>query len=153
MGACMSIVTDALSWDGSKVTLSLFTATREDREQRFSYETVECERVGVWPLDDELGILPGFNVVEYDFIFGTLPPELSSLIGSTLRDTMDQGAQTAWFGFEGSFHFADILKAEMSDQVYAFADSTGIHLAMTDQELGADSWKALLAAARERLLG
>jgi hypothetical protein len=106
----------------------------------------------MYVLEDELRILIGVEVLEYDALFKTPPAALDEYARSCLQEAIAAGAHVAWFGFEGSFHFEELLTADIANQIYGVADSEGIQLATLDADLASPAWKQRVVEARSRLV-
>jgi hypothetical protein len=146
----MSTIADALTWDGSKATLSLFVVGPQTLEAgEPDLQGLPAFRLRRYLLDDVLGVLPGGALVEYDFLFEVLPRDLCGCLEMLLTWAMSSGAVVAWFGFEGSFHFDHLLSADIADQVYAVADEEGISLA-GDADLPSMAWRQRVVSAGRR---
>jgi hypothetical protein len=153
MGVVMRTIREALAWSGSRITLSLFTVIASHGVSRLSaaLEKLGPKSVGVYELEDEVGVLGGRSLYEFDLVYDQLPDDLESCLRGALRKAIECGADIAWFGFEGSFDFEHLLTEDISSQVYAFADRSEVAVA-TDQVLETEAWTHRVAAARARLL-
>lgn len=150
----MGTLTDALLWSGSGATLSLFLITASELVPRLelSWKEYRPTRIRTYSLEDEAGVLGGRRVIEYDALFNKLPPNLDRYLTSCLYEAMSQGAEAAWFGFEGSFDFEYLLAPEIALQIYALADSAGVAVAVEGDVLGSDAWRERVVEARNRIM-
>ena len=148
----MGTIADALAWSGSGATLSMFVVSKSCSRldpAALSLDPTPIE-TKVYTLEDEDNVLPGRHVVEYDFIFARVPADLDLVLTRCLHAARDSGAEVAWFGFEGSFSFACLLKPEIANQIYALIDSEGVALA-SDATLASDEWVHRIVRAGEQV--
>lgn len=144
-------VEKALTWSGSHATLSLFLVAKSKPDLKLSFERTQPKQVRSYDLEDVDGVLMGRQVFEYDATFETIPANLDEYLSLCLQEALKNGAEVAWFGFEGSFDYEHLLTPEIATQVYAVADSAGAALAVEDQVLASDGWRDRVAAARGRI--
>ncbi len=148
----MGTIADALEWSGSGATLSMFVVSNVPlllEPAKFLLEPPPI-RTRVYVLDDDDGVLPGRGVVEYDFCYTRVPRNLETLLTRSLHAARAAGADVAWFGFEGSFHFGHLLSPDIASQIYAIGDAEGLALA-TDASLSSNEWRDRIARAGERV--
>jgi hypothetical protein len=150
----MGRIADALAWSGSGVTLSMFVVFASGSLLELETPSLEPSsiRTRTYALDDDDNVLAGRRVVEYDFAFVAVPPNLDLLLTRYLQAARASGAEVAWFGFEGSFDFGRLLTPEIANQIYAVIDSEGIALA-SDATLSSSTWRERIVRARKRVRG
>lgn len=150
----MGVISDAVTWSGSGATLSLFVVTRGPPS--FDPAAVSLapapQRTKAFELEDETDALPGRSVFVYDFVYSELPSDLDGILVACLNAAWASGAEVAWFAFEGSFHFENLLTASIAKQVYAVVDSEGLSIA-SDETLLSPEWAAHVVSIRERAWG
>ena len=147
-------IADALAWSGSGATLSMFVVSKCSSlldPTAPSLEPVPI-RTRKYVLDDEDNVLAGCHVVEYDFVFAEVPPNLDTFLSCCLHAARASGAEVAWFGFEGSFDFGCLLTPDIANQIYAVMDSEGVALA-SDAALLSKTWLERILRAGERARG
>lgn len=147
----MGTIADALAWSGSGAMLSMFVVSKGSLlldPATLSLEPVPI-RTRSYSLDDEDNVLSGRSVVEYDFAYADVPPNLEVLLTRCLHAARASGAEVAWFGFEGSFDFGCLLSPEIANQIYAVIDSEGVAIA-SDATLSSKAWVDRVARAGER---
>lgn len=136
----MGIIADALAWEGSKTTLSLFIIAKEQPLSEFNNSSIFASLCAKsYVLEDDGGSLYK-SVLEYDFILDKMPPNLDKILEKCLCDALSAGADVAWFAFEGSFDFQYILTAETANQTYAVGDAFGVCVA-SDSILMSKAWR------------
>lgn len=147
----MGTIADALAWSGTDATLSMFVVSKG--RLLLDPATLVLEpvpiRTGTYALEDVDHVLRDRSVVEYDLVFAEVPPDLDVLVTRCLRAARDSGAEVAWFGFEGSFHFDHLLKPEIANQIYAVMDAEGVALA-SNATLSSKAWADRVVRAGER---
>ena len=149
----MTTIRQSLMWSGSGAVLSMFVVTSVEIAPalRMGDDLRRPERVRSFRLEAPPGVLPGRHVVAYDAAFATVPEPLSSYLEHCLREAVHRGAEIAWFGFEGSFHFDHLLTSDIADQVYAIADRRDL-LVVADAMRRSDEWAERVVAMRTRFL-
>lgn len=148
----MSRFTDAVSWSGRGVTLSLFAVFPADGPSALPERAggqVLAQAVRRYRLEDLDRRLGGRQCYEYDLAFDAVPPDTEALVSAWLGAALEAGAELAWFAFEGSFDFDHILTADVASQVFAVGSSAGIEVAIEDPVRTAAGWAAKIVAARE----
>jgi len=90
-------------------------------------------------------------VIEYDAIFASVPDRFAEYVAGCLSEAVNAGALVAWFAFEGSFHFDNLLTPEICSQVYGVGDRAGIALVTAADQLASVGWAQRVAVAREHL--
>lgn len=150
----MGTITNAISWSGSGVTLSMFVVSECDASLDPATMSLEPAptRTRTYILEDEDNVLPGRLVTEYDLCFNEVPPSLDALLARCLDAARAAGARVAWFGFEGSFDFGFLLVAEVANLIYAVVDSEGMAIA-SDLTLSTQTWTERVVRAGERARG
>jgi hypothetical protein len=149
----MSLFTDAVSWSGRGVTLSLFAVFAPDcpaPELEHVRGQVPAASVRTYLLEDLDKRLGGLRCYEYDLVFDAVPPDPDALVAAWLRSALDAGAEVAWFAFEGSFDFDHILTADVASQVFAVGSGAGIELAIEDAVRTAAAWATRVVDVREK---
>jgi hypothetical protein len=153
VGVAVSRFTNAVSWSGRGVTLSLFAVFPADASVT-SLESVGGEvqprAVRQYLLEDLDRRLGGRQCCEYDLAFDAVPPDTEALVSVWLAAALDAGAEFAWFAFEGSFDFDHILTGDVASQVFAVGSKASIDVAVDDRARTAAGWAAKVTAARER---
>lgn len=143
----------ALTWSGTDVTLSMFVVTPHSATAPLDFSGAHAPaRLRSYELDDEAGILRGRHLYEYDLVWTDFPPDLDKLVTDCLVSALSQGADIAWFGFEGSFDFEYLLHPEIASQVYAVAAGEAVRLALDDDYRASEDWRRLLAGLRDHAL-
>jgi len=153
MGFAVSILTEAIAWSGSGVMLSLFVLFPTEGGSTFAGPIGDLPPRGVktYYLEAPDERLRGGECYEYDLLFDIVPANLESIVVAWLQAAIEAGADVCWFGYEGSFHFDDLLTADIADQVYAVGSRHGIELAIEDQTRSSERWAAKLPALKERV--
>lgn len=149
----MSRFTEAVSWSGRGVTLSLFavfSAAGPSSALEHTHGSV-APAVRVYHLDDARGRLRGRQCYEYDLALDSLPSDTESFVAGWTQTALDAGAEVAWFAFEGSFDFDHILTADVATQVFAVGTGAGVDLAIEDSVRTASSWSAKIVEVRARV--
>lgn len=143
----------ALAWSGTDVTLSMFAVTPHSAPPPLNLSGGrEPTRVRWYELDDDAGVLRGRHLYEYDLVWMDFPPGLDTLVTDCLVSALSQGADIAWFGFEGSFDFEYLLHPDIASQVYAVATGEAVRLALEDDYRASGDWARLLAGFRDHVL-
>ena len=143
----MGIIAKAIAWGGSDVTLSMFIISEPSTATALDISLKPAPTaVRQYALEDENRILGGQAVLEYDFVFQELPPNLTAVLELCFHAARRMGARVAWFGFEGSFDFEFLLTKETATQVYAILDSHGVSIA-SDEMLYSKEWEARIVEA------
>lgn len=152
----MSKVGDGVAWMGTDVMLSMFVVLPHGRRMSMprAADTTPPPFVHpAYPLEDELGLLDGHDVVEFDFVFDTLPNDFAGFLERRLMEAVAAGAVVAWFAFEGTFRFDYLLVDQLAPHIYAVADRNGVELAIEDDVLISERWRDRIRAARACLYG
>ncbi|MET8359660.1 hypothetical protein [Micromonospora sp. NPDC005171] len=93
-------------------------------------------------------------VTEYDVVFDELPPLLHRYLTHCLRVACAAGETVVWLGFEGSFHFDQLLTEANAPQVYGVCAPGGEPVVTPDlRTLATPQWRLLVAAHRGLLGG
>lgn len=153
----MGIVTDrflsALSWSGTDIMASMFVISSKSEIPPFEPDLRTIpNQVKIYELDDELRLLGGRHVYEYDIVWVQVPDDLEEIVTACLVDALRQGAIVAWFAFEGSFDFEYILHPDMAKHVYAVAADDGVKVAVDDEYRLSDDWRQFLGELHDRVL-
>lgn len=142
----------ALTWSGKNAILSLFVITGADQAPpltppaRYAPEVLRTYR-----LEDAEGRLGERNLFEYDLIWEGLPERIAELVDAWIRSAIEQGADLAWFGFEGSFDFEHLFSRSVAPQIFAFGIASEVHSALEDAYRLSDRWAEKLEEVRNRL--
>jgi hypothetical protein len=131
----MSLVREALHWDGFSPRVSLFLVSSSATEIDFSQAWADRPRqVELYRLVDDND--PGrIRVVyEYDFDFDTLPVNLTPQLEACLNMACRNPGSVAWLAFEGSFHFDHLLTGDIADQVYGLCSYGDAPLVVVEDE-------------------
>jgi hypothetical protein len=150
----MTRVLEAIGWSGSGVTLSLFCVYEvlPTPDWDASVGSTVPRRRRMMVLEDEAGVLAPRALVTYDLEFAAAPSDLARYLREILKRVIDAGARVAWFGFEGSFDYQQLLTGEIADQIYAVATSAGqVWLALDDATLISPDWRESLDQLRRQL--
>jgi hypothetical protein len=154
VGAAVSRLLEALTWLSPKVALCLFLVGDLNAVSRppgvaGSAAPREVRSYHLEDPDRRLGIRETY---EHDLIFDRVPSDLEFVVASWLRAAIHDGAQVAWFAFEGSFHFDHLLARDVAPQVFGVADGEGILLALDDDRRANETWALEVEAVRNRLM-
>src|SRR5688572_16715091 len=111
----------AIAWSGTDVTLSMFVLFKQSVRTAFPPLDVPVspEQTRRYELEDGSNVLRGGRVCEYDLVWKQLPADLEGIVTSYLVAAIRQGADAAWFAFEGSFNYEYLLHPEVASQTYA----------------------------------
>jgi hypothetical protein len=152
MGSEMSGFVDAVSsWSEAGVVLSLFLVGPLESVSRPPVVAGSVKVVSYYLEDPDRDLGP-LEVYEHDLRFGVVPDDLERIVGLWLAAGIDGGAEVAWFGFEGSFHFEHLLTQDIADAVYGVADRTGVYLALDDARRESDEWAQQIRGCRQQLI-
>lgn len=145
-------IAEAITWDGRGATLLLFVVAAADAPAMRPVNAGWLPReMRTYDLEDAEGLLGGRVVREFDLRYDTVPEPLGDCVTSWLRAAVDAGAELAWFAFEGSFHFDDLLTPDIAEQVFGVAADTGeIAIAIDDDYRTGPDWVAVLERFRTR---
>lgn len=147
VGSEMSLVREALHWDGFSPRVSLFSVSRSATEIDFSEVWEDRPRqVELYRLVDDSDPGRVRVVYEYDFDFDTLPVNLKPQLEACMSVACQNPGSVAWLAFEGSFHFDHLLTDDVADQVYGLCAHGDVPLVVIEDE---PEWRALL---EERLV-
>ena len=133
--------------------VAVFIATRDTTPAPVDFSALDPapEAVPPFPLEDEMGLLPGWSVTELDLRFDAIPEPLARYLRDVLRTARDTTGGVVWLAFEGSFSFDGILTEPRS--VYGVcAPDMPPQVAIDGATLRSDEWSATVAAARRELL-
>lgn len=109
--------------------------------------------VQTYPLErDDPGSFPYACVTEFDLVFDDLPADLHAYLAHCLRVACAAGDSVVWLGFEGSFHFDDILTDAIAPQIYGVC-APGVEpvVAPDLDTLKTPAWRSVIASFRSRL--
>ncbi|MBW4718929.1 hypothetical protein [Saccharothrix obliqua] len=134
----------ALRWDAVNVMVSVFVVVDSDTapEVDFAVGPAVPDAVRVFALqeDEEAPVLAGSAVFEYDLTFEAPPADFAGYLAEVLR-RVAVGARVAWLGFEGSFHFDDLLGEVAAPNLYGVVRPGGTPvLALTREERRGPAW-------------
>ncbi|MEU1311348.1 hypothetical protein ABZ419_21000 [Streptomyces cinnamoneus] len=149
----MNDVLESLRWDGSTAMVSLFLVTEASTPPDLdcNIDQFTPDDVRVYALEDEGGILEGFNVFEWDLVFERLPADAFSYLEELLRRSCAK-ARLAWLGFEGSFHFDFLLAGSVANQIYGVCSIGEAPVVKLDEhELNSAAWRETLSRHRMAL--
>lgn len=149
----MSRLHDAIAWSGVDATLILFVAFPAGAVAEVSPPSTPAApmRIRQYDLEDLDRHLSGRSVREYDLVYDQVPEELEQIVMLWIAAAMASGADFAWFGFEGTFHFEHILTTDISDQVFAVGTRNETRLALDDDYRDGPEWAAVLLSIRDGL--
>lgn len=149
----MSSLEDALTWSGTEAALCLFMVwpDRCNVGIRPPEGVTQPRVVRTYELQDGDSVLGGKSTTEIDLIFSDVPEDIDAVVEGWLRSSIREGAQIAWFGFEGSFDFGHILSADIANQIYGVAYGSVVVLATDDQVRVSGDWADQLGIARQAL--
>jgi hypothetical protein len=142
-----------LTWLPSTAAVTLFVVmeSRVAPPLSMANTSAQPDKVTIFPLEDELGVMGDRRVFSYDATFAEVPRALRDYLLACLDEARGLGAIVAWCAVEGSFHFEHLLTPDIAHMVYAVADEEGAEVSSGDA-LGAPTWAARLARARARAL-
>jgi hypothetical protein len=138
---------EAVSWLGPGVLLSLFMVGSGEVVSR----PPAVGRVRSWRLEDPDRGLGDREVYEHDLSLDGVPGDLPVVVERWLVAAVEGGAEVAWFGFEGSFHFDHLLTRDIAPQLYGVADRTGVYLAVNDVQRRTIEWARRVEDCGQRL--
>lgn len=150
----MSRLSDAISWSGKDVTLPLFVIwpAVPGRSGFGSGSGTPPDQVKIYRLDPPDQRLGSRTCYEYDLVFQRSPLDLETIVSSWLAQAVRAGSHVAWFAFEGSFDFEELLTADIADQIFGVADADGVRIALEDGLRGDRAWAEVILHCRQRLL-
>ncbi|MFG1895501.1 hypothetical protein ACGFIP_15925 [Micromonospora zamorensis] len=91
-------------------------------------------------------------VTEFDLVFDELPADLGGYLQACLSAACSASANVVWLGFEGSFHFDDILTEAVAPQVYGVCAPGDDPVVAPDlATLRTPEWRSVVASFRSRL--
>ncbi|MFC0508341.1 hypothetical protein [Micromonospora costi] len=101
---------------------------------------------------DDPGPFPYATVTEYDLVFDELPADLHGYLSHCLRAACAVADGVVWLGFEGSFHFDDILTEAIAPQIYGVC-APGVEpvVAADLDTLRTPEWRSVIGSFRRRL--
>lgn len=147
----MNDIEAALRWVADDWLFSIFVVDVERRltaEQLMS-SPLRPSEVRVYAMDPPPQISTEFTgIVEFDVYCSHLTSTVEGAIDAIAEEIDSSGSELFWFGFEGWFHFFDLLEP---DGVYALRTSAGLATALTDDERRAPQWKAEISRASTEL--
>ncbi|MCM3657280.1 hypothetical protein M3147_08455 [Agromyces mediolanus] len=154
-GARMDRFDDAVSWGSATRTLSLFTfwprsAGGAVPAIRFAPEP---DSVRTYELEDLESFSPEFLCFEYDLRFSGLPDEVEDAVGAYLAQALGAGAVIAWFGYEDTVHFANILTRSGARDIYGVADASGAELRVDETRRSPAEWADVIESFAFRAFG
>ncbi|TCC48815.1 hypothetical protein E0H75_19780 [Kribbella capetownensis] len=154
MGIEMNQLLEGIGWLPSKVILSLFVVGADDvvRRPPGSVNLVNPIEVKSYCMEDPDRELGDRAVYEHDLIFDAVPDALETVVTGWLGAAVDAGAEVAWFGFEGSFHFDNLLTGGVAGELYGVADVSGVVTALDDERRNNEAWTRQVEDFRMRLL-
>lgn len=132
----MNRVLDAICWDGTAPTVSLFviSAAQEAPDVASAWGDDVPRRTRTYCLEDDRPEPNLPPVYEYDFEFEIIPVGLQQYLESCLRMACERAGSVAWLAFEGSFHFDHILTESVADQIYGICATGDSPLVVLDDE-------------------
>lgn len=153
----MGIVRDrflsAIAWSGTEIMMSMFVISSNAEIPPFGPDLRTIpNHVRTYELDDELRLLGGRHVYEYDIVWEQVPGDFEEIVTACLVDARRQGAIVAWFAFEGSFDLEYILHPDIAKHIYAVAAGDGVELAVDDDYRLSDDWRQLLGGLHDWVL-
>ncbi|MGC4876489.1 hypothetical protein ACLQ26_09550 [Micromonospora sp. DT43] len=118
----------------------VFGGTAPAEVQRYSLEREEPDS------------FPYACVTEYDLIFDELPTDLDGYLRACLSAAALAGGSVVWLGFEGSFHFDNILTETVAPQVYGVG-APGVEPVVAPDlaTLKTLEWRSVVTSFRSRL--
>jgi hypothetical protein len=133
--------------------ISVFVPGRPSSPPDFTSGGTTPAEVQTYPLErDGPGWFPYPVVTEYDLVFDELPAGLHDYLAHCLRVASAAGGTVVWLGFEGSFHFDDILGDASAPQTYGLAaPGTDPVVAPDLDALRSPQWRAVVRSFRDRL--
>ncbi len=153
----MSIVEDALLWDGVYANIGMYALFEGDPNlQECSFATGDVEPIKVWPpfpLEDELNTLPRRSLVNYEVRLSRIPDDLAGYLEVCTGVAKAKGAVFIWFQFEASFNFDYLFTDEIARQIYYIVDRYGrAYKALEDEILLSDGWKSIVLEKRLQIV-
>ncbi|MEZ7129287.1 hypothetical protein ACBR40_28485 [Nonomuraea sp. AD125B] len=136
----------ALMWDGVRCVISVFVVHARETAPALDFRTDQMapRQVKVYELEDEDDLLPGRRVTEYDLIFDGVPERLPGYLEVCLGRACEVGV-VAWLGFEGSFHFSELLTPDIASSIYGVcASGSPVELALEAEERAGERWREVL---------
>jgi hypothetical protein len=109
-------------------------------------------RLRSYELEDDLGVVRGRHIYEYDLVWDEPPASVEEVVVDALAAALAKGAEIAWFGFEGSFDFEYFLDPAVSSQIYAVATKEDVRLALDDAIRSSEEWRQSLVECRNSVL-
>lgn len=150
----MNQLTEGLAWPGTYVILSLF-AVGTPESVRLPPAVGDGSRpvkVSSYWLEDTDRDLGDREVYEHDLRYGDVPDDVGVVVEAWLAAAVGRGAEVAWFGFEGSFHFDHLLTRDIASSIYGVADRTGVYTALDDTYRASAEWTRQVEGCRGRLI-
>jgi hypothetical protein len=144
MAAMIDELLAAIRWNGCDFYLVLFAAFPSGRavELRHPVGSSRPTSVREYDLgpDGPIGLRHGWTWTEYDLYFRDVPPDLENVARDWLGAALDNGAEFAWFGFEGAPTLDDLLRHSDAVQVWGIGAGKRVELALDDVYRRSDSW-------------
>lgn len=142
----MNDLASALQWTGGDRTeITVFVVTTAPGVAgTFDFPPAPhgAPDVFAFPIEDELGVLPGRDIGSYDVAFDGLPDDLAGYIAACLRAAVTEETVLAWCGFEGSFDLRHLLTPDVAPLIYGLVvPGEEPVVATTDDELASPEWR------------
>lgn len=138
---------------GAQPLVSVFVVGTPATPPNFEIGGVVPAQVRTYQLErDDPEVFPYACVTTYDLVFDELPTDLQSYLRGCLRAACAAGNAVAWLGFEGSFHFGNILTAAIAPQIYGVCAPGREPAVVPDLEaLKTPGWRSTVTGLREHL--
>ncbi|WP_405062219.1 hypothetical protein OG474_11410 [Kribbella sp. NBC_01505] len=150
----MKRLLEGLAWPGTYWLLSLFAVGTVEAVGTPPVVTEGSKplKVSTYWLEDPDRDLGEREVYEHDLRYDVAPADVDVVVEAWLGAAITQGAEVAWFGFEGSFHFDNLLTRDIASSIYGVADRTGVYTALHRTYRVSAEWATRVEACRGRLI-
>ncbi|MEU5724236.1 hypothetical protein ABZ783_20730 [Micromonospora sp. NPDC047738] len=103
---------------------------------------------------DDPDSFPYAWVTEYDLVFDELPADLDAYLVHCLGVACAAGDSVVWLGFEGSFHFDNVLTDAIAPQIYGVGAPGREPVVAPDLEtLKTPAWRLIVRSFGSRFQG
>lgn len=148
----MSIIKDAICWDGISAKLYLYVVSPGVEPlgvlELQLEDMIPTQIVGPYLLQDEANSLLGRTVALYELTLEAYPQELKAYLAHCSAVAIAGGAAFVWFALNGSFEVEQGMRRDGARDVYFLQPSGGVLSKAIDDEVRAgDGWAQVVMAA------
>lgn len=151
----MSILSEALMWDGVSAHISMFSGVPKNIKFEYTsdHNSNLSKKISQFKLYDEDNLIKGLDIYVIDIYLRRIPDNLYSTLYGYAKDSKKSGSKFSWFFFDGGFLYEEFLSGDSYDNIYAiYSPSLGFLACLNDEERSSIYWKNIMSSFLNEIL-